>query len=178
MRFDASPLPGVFTIEPELLADDRGFFARAFCVDEFAQHGLETDFVQCNMSGNVHRNTVRGLHFQLSPHEEVKVVRCISGAIFDVAVDLRPESPTYLQWYGAELSAENRRVLYVPRGFGHGYQTLTDGAEVFYQVSEYYTPGAEGGLRFDDPSIGIDWPLGTEGVVISDKDAAWPLLGA
>lgn len=176
MRFSESTLPGVYVIEPELLTDDRGFFARGFCANEFAEHGLEHNFVQCNMSGNHHKNTVRGLHFQFSPHEEVKVVRCINGAIFDVAVDLREDSPTYLQWFGAELSAANRRILYVPRGFGHGYQTLTDDAEVFYQVSDFYAPGSEGGLRWNDPAIGIEWPLGGDDMTISEKDAAWPLL--
>ncbi len=176
MMFTPAPLPGVFTIDPALIGDSRGFFARTFCTTEFAEHGLETTFVQCNSSGNTYRNTVRGLHFQRSPHEEVKVVRCIRGAIFDVAVDLRPDSATYLQWFGVELTAENRRMLYVPRGFGHGYQTLSDNAEVLYQVSDPYTPGVEGGCRFDDPAIGVTWPLDTSDAVVSDKDAAWPLL--
>lgn len=175
MIFTQAPIPGVFTIEPKLLEDERGFFARSFCGKEFKEHGLEDRYVQCNLSYNKVRGTTRGMHFQRTPHEEVKVVRCIKGAIFDVLVDYRQDSPTYLQWFGAELSDSNRRMLYVPRGFAHGYQTLTDNAEVFYQVSEFYTSGSEGGLRWNDPAIGIEWPISSTDQ-ISDKDANWPLL--
>lgn len=177
MKFKKSSLPGVFLISPELLTDDRGFFARSFCADEFTQNGLPTQYVQCNLSYNKVKGTVRGLHFQKTPHEEVKIVRCTQGAIFDVAVDFRPASPTYLKWFGAELSAENRNMLTIPEGFAHGYQTLTDDAEVFYHVSEFYTPGSEGGLRWNDEAIDIEWPIMTENeIVISNKDAEWPLL--
>ncbi len=177
MIFHESHIPSVFTIEPKLLGDDRGFFARAFCANEYLEHGLESKFVQCNLSFNKERGTTRGLHFQKSPHEEVKVVRCTKGAIFDVAVDFRKDSPTYLQWFGAELSESNRTMLYVPRGFAHGYQTLTEDAEVFYQVSEFYSPGSEGGLRWNDPKIGVEWPIMNEAEInISEKDAKWPLL--
>ena len=177
MIFEQSPLPGVWLIKPKLLEDDRGFFARGFCANEFAEHGLEGQFVQCNLSYNKKSGTTRGLHFQLSPHEEVKVVRCTRGAIFDVAVDFRKDSPTYLQWFGAELSEHNRNVLYIPRGFAHGYQTLTDDAEVFYQVSDFYAPGAESGLLWNDKSIGVDWPYqNLADIVISEKDASWTSL--
>ena len=175
MIFNEAPIAGVFTIEPKLLEDDRGFFARMFCQNEFESHGLEGKFLQCNLSYNGFKGTVRGMHFQKSPNEEVKLVRCTRGAIFDVVVDFRKESPTYLQWFGAELSESNRRMLYVPRGFAHGYQTLSEGAEVFYQVSEFYTPGSEGGLNWQDPAFAIDWPI-KQAKHISDKDANWPLL--
>jgi dTDP-4-dehydrorhamnose 3,5-epimerase len=177
MKFEESHIPGVYLIEPELLGDDRSFFARSFCQKEFAQHGLEPTYVQCNLSYNAEKGTTRGMHFQFSPHEEVKLVRCTRGAVFDVAVDFREDSPTYLQWYGAELSDSNRHMLYIPRGFAHGYQTLSADAELFYQVSEFYSPGFEGGLRWNDPDIGIEWPISeVESVIISDKDSKWPLL--
>lgn len=176
MKFTKSSLPGVFLISPELLKDERGFFARGFCANEFSSNNLPTQYVQCNLSYNKFKGTVRGLHFQKTPHEEVKIVRCTRGSIFDVAVDFRPDSPTYLKWFGAELSADNRDMLTIPKGFAHGYQTLTDDAEVFYHVSEFYTPGSEGGLRWNDNKINIDWPINESEIVISDKDANWPLL--
>jgi len=177
MIFSQSYIPDVFVIEPQKLEDERGFFARGFCSNEFKEHGLEENFVQCNLSFNNKLATTRGMHFQRSPHEEVKVVRCVRGAIFDVVVDFRKDSPTYLQWFGVELSSDNRRMLYVPRGFAHGYQTLTDESEVFYHVSEFYTPGSEGGLRWNDPKIGIKWPHpNPKSICISDKDANWNLL--
>ena len=154
MKFEESHIPGVFLIEPELLGDDRGFFARSFCQKEFAEFGLEQNYVQCNLSYNADRGTTRGMHFQTSPHEEVKLVRCTRGAVFDVAVDFREDSPTYLQWFGTELSDSNRNMLYIPRGFAHGYQTLTADTELFYQVSEFYSPGFEDGLRWNDPARG------------------------
>jgi len=172
MRFDGTDLSGAFVVDLEPREDERGFFARAWCVDEFEEHGLETTVVQCNVSFNRHRGTVRGMHFQLPPHDEVKIIRCTRGAIYDVLVDLRPDSPTYREWIGVELTAENRRALYAPKGTAHGYQTLADETETFYQVSAAYAPGAEGGVRWDDPSFGVAWPLPV--ATISEKDASWP----
>ena len=177
MNIIESPIPGVFRIEPRILRDERGFFARDYCEQEYAKHGLETGFAQCNMSYNKQRGIIRGMHFQTEPHQEIRLVRCTRGAIFDVVVDNRPDSPTYLQWFGAELSEENRHVLYVPRGFAHGYQTLTEDAGVYYQVSTPYAPDFEGGLRWNDPAIGIEWPTtDTDVISVSAKDAAWPLI--
>lgn len=174
MRFTPTPLAGAFLIDLEPRADARGMFARAFCAREFAEHGLETVLVQANISSNARAGTVRGLHFQRGDDAEVKLVRCVSGAIYDVIVDMREGSETYLRWFGAELSQNNGLMLYVPKGFAHGYQALTDGATVFYMVSSYYAPDAEGGLRFDDPRLSINWPRAVSDV--SDKDAKWPLL--
>lgn len=174
MRFEETPLSGAFAIDLELLEDDRGFFARSFCTREFEEHGLEPAVVQCNISYNHRAGTLRGMHYQLPPATEAKLVRCIRGAIHDVIVDLRPGSPTYLEHYGIELSADNRTALYVPTLFAHGYQALTDGAEVLYQVSTAYSPGHERGLRHDDPALGIAWPAPV--TVLSDKDRGWPLL--
>jgi dTDP-4-dehydrorhamnose 3,5-epimerase len=173
MIFTETELPGVYVIELEPIEDARGFFARAWCERELAEHGLETRVAQCNLSSNNRKGTLRGMHFQVAPHDEVKVVRCIRGALYDVAVDLRPDPPGSCRWVGVELTQENRRMLYVPRGFAHGFQTLEDNTEVFYMASEFYTPGAEGGARWDDPAFGIEWPLGPP-TVISDKDASWP----
>jgi dTDP-4-dehydrorhamnose 3,5-epimerase len=174
MRFTELPLAGAFLIELEQLADARGFFARSFSVEEFEAHGLQPAVRQCNVSYNHKAGTLRGMHFQVSPATEVKLVRCTQGSIYDVIVDVRPGSPTYLQHVGFELSADNRRMLYVPEMFAHGYQTLTHGAEVTYQVSRSYTPGCERGLRHDDPVLKISWPVPV--AVISPKDAAWPLI--
>ena len=174
MRFEETPLAGAFVIELEPHADDRGFFARAYCAREFEEHGLEPRVVQANLSYNRSKGTLRGMHYQAPPAGEAKLVRCIRGAIHDVIVDLRPDSPTYLQHVGVDLTAENRRALFVPALFAHGFQTLEDEVEVFYQVSEFYTPGAERGLRHDDPALGISWPL--EVSEISDKDRSWDLL--
>lgn len=176
MRFRELEIPGVFLVDLETRADDRGFFARSFCEDEFAAHGLASRMVQTNVSFNHRAGTLRGMHMQLEPHGEVKLVRAVRGAIVDVIVDLRPESPTYLRHVSAELTDENRSALYVPVGFAHGYQALTDGAEVLYQVSEAYAPGFEQGYRHDDPAFGITWPLPVSD--ITDKDATWPLLSA
>ena len=173
MRFTETELPGAYLIDLQRREDDRGFFARAWCEDELAAHGLDTRVSQCNVSFNERRGTLRGLHYQVAPHAEVKIVRCTRGAIFDVIVDLRPESETYRRWLGVELNEENRRMLYVPEGFAHGYLTLADATETFYQVSVPYAPDAERGARWDDPAFGIDWPQ-TEGLVMSDKDRAWP----
>jgi dTDP-4-dehydrorhamnose 3,5-epimerase len=174
VKFVPTALTGAYTVELELREDDRGFFARTFCEEEFAAAGLVTRYVQGNVSGNHRAGTVRGLHFQRPPHAEVKVVRCTRGAIVDVIVDLRSESPTFLEHVAVELNEDNRRSLYVPERFAHGYQTLTDGAEVTYLVSTAYTPGAEGGLRHDDPVLAVTWPLAV--AAISPKDASWPLL--
>ena len=174
MIFTETPLAGAWILDLERREDDRGFFARTFCQEEFTEHGLLPVVAQCNLSFNHRAGTLRGMHYQLPPAAETKLVRCTAGAIYDVIVDLRPESPTYMQHVGVELTAENRRALYVPGMFAHGYQALTDAAEVSYQVGEFYTPGAERGLRHDDPALGIDWPVPV--TVISDKDANWPLL--
>lgn len=174
MKFTATDIEGVAIIDLELRSDDRGFFARSFCQDEFTDHGLLPMVAQCNISHNHRAGTLRGMHYQLEPATEAKLVRCISGAIIDQIVDLRPESPTYLQHVSVELSASNRRSLYVPPMFGHGYQTLVDDAEVLYQVSERYTPGQERGLRYNDPTLGLRWPLDV--TAISEKDNSWPLL--
>lgn len=175
MRFIQTPLTSSYLIELEPHADQRGMFARAFCARKFAALGLETVFVQANISSNVSAGTLRGLHFQREPHAEVKLVRCINGSIYDVIVDLREGSATQYRWFGAELSQDNGLAMYVPKGFAHGYQALTDGASVFYFVSAFYTPEAEGGLRFDDPRLAIRWPRAlTE---LSAKDATWPLIG-
>lgn len=176
MQFIPTRLADAVLVQPVSHTDDRGSFTRVFCAETFRRHGLKTDVVQANHSSNPKRGTLRGMHFQQGSAAEVKLVRTVHGAIFDVIVDLRPASPTFRQWQGFELSDRNRTMLYVPEGFAHGFQTLTDGAEVVYQVSAPYTPGAEGGLRWNDPAIGIDWPLPV--AIISDKDAAWPLLEA
>jgi len=174
MIFNRSPLPGAYTIELEKRGDDRGFFARLFCEREFGQAGLETKFVQINNSSSGKKGTLRGMHYQLPPAAEVKVVRCIKGSLFDVVVDLRPDSPTFKKWFGAELSAENRRMMYVPRGFAHGFVTLTDDVEAFYLVSAFYSPENERGVRYNDPAIGIKWPVSPSEV--SEKDGKWPDL--
>ena len=176
MIFTETPLPGAFLVDLEPRTDTRGFFARSFCAREFEAQGLKSVVAQENLSFNHRRGTLRGLHYQAPPAAETKLVRCTAGAIWDVIVDIRPGSPAFRKSFGVELSAANRRALYVPEMFAHGYLTLTDGAEVGYSVGEFYTPGAEGGLRWDDPALGIDWPLPVE--VISEKDAVWPLIGA
>jgi len=175
MIYSETSLPGVYLIELQPVEDDRGHFARLFCSREMREHGLSFDVAQVNSAFNKTAGTVRGLHFQREQHAESKVVSCTGGAIFDVAVDIRPDSPTYLDWFGIELTAENRRQLYIPTGFAHGYQALTNDAKLIYLVSEFYAPGAEGGLRYDDPAIGIDWPLRVSSV--SEKDRSWPLVG-
>ena len=172
MIFTETELKDAFIIDIEKREDNRGFFARAFCKNEFQEHGLETNYVQCNLSRTKKAGSIRGMHYQIAPHEEVKLIRCIKGAIYDVIIDLRPDSPTYRKWTGVELSSDNYRMLYVPKGFAHGFQSLVDNVEVFYFVSEFYTPGSERGLRYNDPSFNIEWPL--EVTVISDKDRNWP----
>ncbi|MES1021726.1 dTDP-4-dehydrorhamnose 3,5-epimerase [Gloeocapsa sp. BRSZ] len=174
MKFTQTPFKGAYIIDLEEKPDQRGFFARTYCAEEFQAHGLKATVAQCNLSFNHYKGTLRGMHYQVSPACETKLVRCIQGAIYDVIVDMRPDSPTYLEHIGVELSAQNRRALYVPEMFAHGYQALSDGAEVVYQVGEFYTPGYERGLRYDDPVLGIDWPLPVSEV--SAKDASWSLL--
>lgn len=175
MKFSETPLKGAFIIDPELMEDERGFFARTFCGREFAERGLVTRFVQCSTSYNRLKGTLRGLHYQAHPHAEVKVVRVTSGAIYDVIVDLRAESPTYWTWTAVELTAGNRRMLYVPSGLAHGFQTLIDDTEVAYQISEFYVAEASRGLRWDSPSLAISWPeVGRR--VISAHDMSLPLI--
>jgi dTDP-4-dehydrorhamnose 3,5-epimerase len=169
-----TPIEGVAIIDLELRSDHRGFFARTFDQAEFVAAGLEPIVEQCNLSFNHKAGTLRGMHFQVAPHPEAKLVRCIRGAIVDIIVDMRPGSPTRLQHVAVELTADNRRSLYVPPFFAHGYQTLTDGAEVTYQVGGSYAPAAERGLRYDDPDLGLSWPLPVS--EISTKDASWALL--
>lgn len=171
MKFTPTKLGGAYVVEPEKIGDERGFFARLWCRDAFAAQGLAGAVVQANVSFNARRGTVRGMHYQAAPHAEVKLVRCTRGALYDVAVDLRPGSPTYRQWVGAELTAENHRMLYVPEGFAHGYLTLEDATEITYLTSCAYAPEAERGVRYNDPSLGIAWPIPVE--VVSEKDRAW-----
>jgi dTDP-4-dehydrorhamnose 3,5-epimerase len=174
MVFQSTPLPDVYLIEPEPHADSRGHFARLWCLDELRAYGIDHNFVQANFSVNERRGTLRGLHRQRAPHGEAKLIHCSKGALFDVVVDTRPSSPTYLAWFGAELSAENRRAMYVPVGCTHGYLSLTDGAEAHYVVSHPYVPGVEAGIRYDDPCLDIQWPIPVE--VVSEKDRSWPDL--
>jgi dTDP-4-dehydrorhamnose 3,5-epimerase len=173
VTFEETKLAGAFVIDVERREDERGFFARTFCAEEFGDHNLETWLVQANMSWNPRQGTLRGMHFQHAPHAEVKVVRATRGAIYDVIIDLRDDSPTFKDWLGVELSAENRRALYVPQGFAHGFQTLVPDTEVHYLVTEYYTPSAEGGVRWNDPAFAIEWP-DPENAFLSEKDANWP----
>ncbi|MBE3142447.1 MAG: dTDP-4-dehydrorhamnose 3,5-epimerase [Planctomycetes bacterium] len=171
MRFLETKLLGAFLIDPERRADERGFFARVFCVEEFQAQGLETHLVQSSISFNRRKGTLRGMHFQTSPFEEARLVRCTIGAVYDVILDLRPGSSTFKQWLGIELSADNRRMVYIPRGFAHGFLTMADNSEVFYQISEYYHPEAAQGVRWDDPAFSIQWPLPIS--LISDKDLSY-----
>jgi len=172
MIFTKTPLEGAFTIELEKREDDRGFFARTFCAHEFEEHGLETKIVQTNMSRTLKKGTIRGMHYQKTPHEETKLVRCTKGAVYDVIIDLRKNSPTYKKWFGAELSDTNYKMMFVPRGFAHGFVTLTDNVEVTYEVSAFYTPGVEAGIRFNDPAFNIKWPI--EVTEYSEKDVSHP----
>lgn len=172
MVFIETKFTGAFIITPDLIEDERGFFARTFCQREFEEHDLNFGLVQCNASFNKKEGTVRGMHYQAAPHAEVKLVRCTSGSICDVIVDLRPESPTFKEWFAAELTDKNHQMLYVPEGFAHGYQTLEPQTEVFYQVSAFYHPASERGVRWNDPTFGIKWPLPVG--VISKKDGSYP----
>jgi dTDP-4-dehydrorhamnose 3,5-epimerase len=176
MRFLETSFREAWLMEPEPIRDERGHFVRTFCARAFAERGLETRFVQHSRSYSAKKGTLRGMHYQTAPHTEVKIVSCIAGAIYDVIVDLRPASPTFRVWQGFELSAENQRQLYVPAGFAHGFQTLTDGAELNYLISEFYEPSASTGISYDDPTIGIRWPLPV--TVISERDRSWARLAA
>ena len=172
MIFTETKLPGAFIIEIKQLVDDRGFFGRSWCQNEMTDHGLNGNVVQANTSRSKTKGTLRGMHYQKHPYEETKLIRCTKGAIFDVIVDLRKDSPTYLQWFGIELTEENYKMLYVPEKFAHGFITLQDNSEVTYMVTEFYTPGSEAGLRYNDPRLNIQWPGAI--TVISDKDKHHP----
>jgi len=173
MRFRETELRGAFVVEPEPRADERGFFARTWCEREWAEHGIGMVIRQCNLSANRRRGTLRGMHYQVKPHEEAKVVSCIRGAIHDVIIDLRPQSPTYKRHVALELSDANRRLLYVPPGFAHGFQTLLDDTEVYYQMSEFYAADSARGVRWDDPAFAIDWPSASPRI-LSAQDRNYP----
>jgi len=173
--FTPLPLPGAFLIEPELQADNRGFFARVWCAAEFAARGLHADFVQSSISFNHRQGTLRGLHYQAPPHEEIKLVRCTQGAAFDVHVDLRPDSPTFKRWHACELTANNRRAVYIPKGLAHGFQTRLDNTELLYAIATPFEPTAARGVHWNDRSLGIDWPI-TPPLVISQRDEQLPRL--
>jgi dTDP-4-dehydrorhamnose 3,5-epimerase len=175
MKFVETKLKGAFIITPDFIEDERGFFARTFCRREFEDYGLNPDLVQCNISFNHKKGPQRGMHYQIAPNAEAKLVRCTAGAGYDVIIDLRQKSPTFMQWHAEELSADNHRMIYIPEGFAHGFQTLTDKAEVAYHHSAFHSPGYERGLRFDDPNLTIIWPLPV--VVISTKDQSYALIG-
>lgn len=172
MIFHETRLQGAFTIEIERFEDHRGSFARTFCRKEFEVHGLEGDFVQANVSVNHAKGTLRGMHYQLPPFDEVRLVRCSRGALYDVMIDLRPDSPTRGQWFATELSQDNGRAVFVPRRFAHGFITLADNTEAVYFISQYFAPQAERGIRHDDPQIAVRWPIPVQH--ISDKDRSWP----
>ncbi|HSK80867.1 MAG TPA: dTDP-4-dehydrorhamnose 3,5-epimerase [Thermoanaerobaculia bacterium] len=176
MIFRETPLPGVWVLTPERFEDERGFFARTFCRRDFEARGLDPDIAQCSVSYNHRRGTLRGLHFQIAPHEEVKLVRVTRGAVWDVIVDLRPDSPTFRQHFGVVLSADEGNQLYIPKGMAHGFQTLADATEVFYQISAFYAPEAARGYRWDDPAFAIPWPEPV--TVMSEKDRNLPLFGS
>lgn len=172
MIFTETLLPGAYIIDPERHADERGFFARTWCLREFSAHGLTTTLIQCNISFNQAKGTLRGMHYQVDPYPEVKLVRCTMGAIYDVIIDLRPSSPTYQQWMSIELTAENRRLLCIPVGMAHGFLTLADHSEVFYQMSAFYHPECARGVRWNDPAFNIRWPAVPQ--IISDRDQQYP----
>jgi dTDP-4-dehydrorhamnose 3,5-epimerase len=176
MIFHKTPLPDAWLVELEPFSDDRGQFARAWCREEFDRHGVGRDFVQGNVSVNPTRGTLRGMHYQIGGFDEVKLVRCVRGALYDVIIDVRPQSPTYLRWIGVELTPQSMRMLYIPEGFAHGFQTLTDDTEANYMVSAPYNREAARGVRYDDPVVGIEWPLPVSR--ISAQDKSWPLLDA
>lgn len=175
MIFQETPLRGAYLIEPERIGDERGFFARSWCRDEFEAQGLNSQLLQCNLSFNHRQATLRGMHFQAAPHPETKLVRCTMGAIYDVIVDVRPDSPTFKSWFGIELSALNRQMLYIPGGLAHGFITLQDASEVFYQMSEFFHPECARGVRWNDAAFGIEWPL--EPTCIAQKDREYADFG-
>jgi dTDP-4-dehydrorhamnose 3,5-epimerase len=172
MKFEETAITGVWLIELDRREDSRGFFARTFCEREFAEHGLLTRFVQCNLSSNRQRGTLRGMHFQNEPKPEVKLVRCIRGSVWDVVIDLRPESPTYCNWLRFELTAADGQALYIPAGIAHGFQTLEDNTDLYYHMGEFYEPTLAAGVRWNDPAFKIEWPIGDP--ILSDRDAAYP----
>lgn len=172
MHFVKTPLEGAYVVELDMKSDDRGFFSRFYCTKEFAAMGLENNFIQVNNSLSHHQGTLRGMHYQLPPKGEAKLVRCVQGSLYDVILDVRPDSPTFGQSFGCELSARNRRMMYVPKGFAHGFLTLEDETEALYLVSEFYSPEHERGIRWNDPAFNIAWPKAV--IVISDKDKGHP----
>jgi dTDP-4-dehydrorhamnose 3,5-epimerase len=174
MKFVPASLKGVYVIDLEPFADSRGWFARTYCSNEFASIGHDKEWVQLNHSFTRNKGAVRGMHYQLPPFREIKLVRCIAGAVWDVVIDIRKDSATFLQWTALELSAANKKMIYIPEGFAHGFQALTDDCELIYHHSNFYTPGAEGGIRYDDPTVAISWPLPLTD--ISDRDSQHPLL--
>jgi len=169
MKFAETKIKGVFVIEPELIEDERGFFARTWCEKEFEEHGLIPSYVQCNISFNKNKGTLRGMHYQAEPWAEAKLIRCTKGSIYDVALDLRPESPSFKKWFSVELTAENRKMLYIPERIAHGFLTLEDSTEVFYQMSQYYHPESTRGARWDDPALHIEWPFTPRFISARDK---------
>lgn len=173
MKFTETKLKGAYVIEVDRREDDRGFFARSWCQKEFAEHGLNPNLVQCNISFNLKQGTLRGMHYQAKPHQEAKLVRCVKGGIYDVIIDLRPDSPTFTDWFSVDLNSENRKMIYIPEGMAHGCQTLADNTEVFYQMSEFFCSESARGVRWDDPIFGIDWPEISQRV-ISEKDRSYP----
>lgn len=175
MLFTETKLKGAFILEIKKIEDERGFFGRTWCQKEMEEHGLNPRVVQANMSYNKRKGTLRGMHFQVSPYEETKLIRCTKGAIYDVIIDLRPDSPTYKQWIGVELTEQNYKMLYVPERFAHGFLTLEDHTEVSYQVTQFYTPGSESGIRWNDPAFGIEWPVPVK--LVSGKDSVHPDYG-
>lgn len=174
MKFEETTLSGSYEITLSKSGDSRGWFARTYCANEFERLGLNTEWVQANHSFSGERATIRGMHYQMQPHEEIKMVRCISGSVYDVIIDLRKNSPSFLNWFGTELSAENMKSLYIPKGFAHGFQTLSANTELVYQHSEFYSPESEAGIRYNDERLNIDWPLQVS--TISERDANHPLL--
>jgi len=174
MIFNETKLKGAYVIDLEPIRDERGFFARAWCKREFEEHGLIPNFVQANISFNEKAGTLRGMHYQTAPYEEIKLIHCTQGTIYDVIIDLRPDSETFKQWISVELSSENYRLLYIPKGFAHGFQTLSDASEMYYLHSEYFVPNASTGVKWDDPEFGVKWPE-IEQRIISNKDMSWPL---
>lgn len=176
MIFNPLPLQGAFTIDVQPFEDERGFFTRTFCEKEFSAYNLVQHFVQANHSGTKGKGVIRGMHFQYAPYCEVKLVKCVHGEIFDIIVDVRKDSPTFLQWYGAELTASNKRMMYVPAGFAHGFQSLTEYSEITYMVSAFYNKESEGGVKYDDPAVKINWPLPVS--LVSEKDLKIPGIGS